>query len=89
MVRTAKWLFNRRILNELNKYSKFNTADYAKSFLAKINELMNREIISGVSSSGKVDTLQVLEIYPFAEHLVIRCKVSGQLSVRISALKAG
>ncbi|PWU01457.1 MAG: hypothetical protein C5B52_07270 [Bacteroidetes bacterium] len=87
LVKTAKWLFNRRILNELNKYSKFNTAEYASSFLTRINEMMNREIVSGVSSNGKVDSLQVLEIYPFAEHLIVRCKVSGQLSVRISSLK--
>ncbi len=43
LVKTAKWLFNRRIINELNKYCTFNLDEYIDTLLVKVNQQINRE----------------------------------------------
>ena len=89
LLRTARWLFNRKIINELNKYSKFNLNDYTKAFLERANVEMNRQLASGVYASGSLQALQVINIYPFTEHLVIRCNATGELAIRIESQQGG
>ncbi|MBX3254445.1 MAG: DUF4403 family protein [Chitinophagaceae bacterium] len=87
LVTTAKWLFNKRIINELNKYSTFNIQDYTDTLLQKINDQINREWKKGIFSSGNVTSLQIAGIYPLADHLVLRCNTKGELSLKIDALE--
>ena len=83
LIKTARWLFNRRIINELNKYASFDIQGYTDTVLSKVNTAMNREWQKGISSSGKVNSLQVINIYPFKNSFILRCNAKGQLSIRI------
>lgn len=85
LIKTAKWLFNRRIINTLNHYSTFNIAAYADTLLSKVNVQLNRQWQKSVSTAGAVNNLQVMAIYPLTENLVLRCNIRGELTVRIDA----
>ncbi len=85
LVKTAKWLFNRRIINELNHYSTFNITAYADTLLSKVNMQLNRQWQRSISSSGTVNALQVMDIYPLTENLILRCNIQGELSIRADA----
>lgn len=87
LVRTAKWLFNRRIINELNKHSIFNIQEYTDTLVAKVSNQMNREWKKGIFSTGQVTSLQVAGIYPLRDHLVLRCNTKGELSLRIDSIE--
>ncbi|HRQ51810.1 MAG TPA: DUF4403 family protein [Agriterribacter sp.] len=85
LIKTAKWLFNRRIINTLNQYSYFNITAYADTLLSKVNVQLNQQWQRSVSSEGAVNSLQVIAIYPFTESLVLRCNIKGELALRIDA----
>lgn len=86
LLKTASWLFNRRIINELKKYSRFDLSDYLTSAVTSFNQQLNREWIKGVQSSGKMDEIKIAKIYPLRDHLVIRANCSGTLSIRIDSI---
>lgn len=85
LIKTAKWLFNRKIINELNKYSSFDITAYSDTLLAKINGQINRQLQKGVFSTGRVNTLQIIDIYPFKENFILRCGSKGEMAIRIDA----
>ena len=86
LIKTAKWLFNRRIINELNKYASFDIQGYTDTLLLKVSSAMNREWQKGISSSGKVNDLRVINIYPFKNVFILRCNAKGDLSIRIDEI---
>lgn len=86
LIRTAKWLFNRRIINTLNHYSVFDITAYTDSLMTKVNTQFNRQWQRSVSSSGAVNAMQVIGIYPFMDKLVLRCNISGELAIRVDAI---
>ena len=83
LIKTAKWLFNRRIINTLNQYSTFNISAYTDTLLSKVNVQLNRQWQKSVSSVGAVNNLQVMAIYPLTENLILRCNIKGDLAIRI------
>lgn len=87
LLKTAKWLFNRRIINELNRYSSFNVTAYTDTLLSKVNIQLNRQWQPSVSSSGAIHNLQVTNIYPLTENLILRFNLGGELSIKINSFE--
>ncbi len=85
LIKTAKWLFNRRIINDLKKYTKFDLSSYINSAVTSINQQLNKEWIKGIQSNGKMEEIKIENIYPLREHLIIRSNCSGNLSIKIDA----
>lgn len=86
LLKTAKWLFNRKIINTLNRYSVFDLSAYADTLINKLNEQMNRDWSSSITSTGEVSSMQVMGIYPFTENLIIRTNVNGELSLQMNGV---
>jgi hypothetical protein len=84
LLKTAKWLFNRRITNELKKYTQFDLSN-VDSAVVMINQQLNHQWTSGVQSVGNVNDIKIVGIYPLTQHLVIRSNCSGQLSLKVDA----
>jgi hypothetical protein len=82
LLKTAGWLFNRKIINELNKNSRFDLGSYIDNAKAMINQQLNKEWVKGIMSSGNIDQIRIADIYPLRDHLVVRSHCSGVLSVR-------
>jgi len=87
MLKTANWLFSRKIINDLQPYSKFDVSSYETSILSRINSELNREIKKGVLINGSVKKIDIIKIYPFTEKLVIRFNSSGDVNVVVNAME--
>jgi len=86
LLKSASWLFNRRIITELRKYSTFDLSAYVNNATTTFNQQLNREWMKGVQSSGHMDNLRIVRIYPLREHLVVRGNCSGSLSMKIDSI---
>jgi hypothetical protein len=85
LLKTAAWLFSKRIVNELKKYSRFDLTSYISTAVTSVNQQLNKEWMKGVQSSGKMDEIKIVNFYPLREHLVVRSNCSGTLSVKVDA----
>ena len=85
LLKTAEWLFSRKIVNEISKYTRYDLTSFMDTAKVTINQQLNHEWIKGISSSGNVDEVKLINIYPFSRHLVIRSNCTGNLSVKVEA----
>lgn len=86
LLKAADWLFNRRIVNEVSKYTRFDLSQYIETAKAMMNAQLNREWMPGVRSSGMVNDLKLTGIYPLNQYLIIRSSCSGLLSVEAESI---
>jgi len=85
LLKTAAWLFSRRIVNELKKYSRFELTSYISTAISSINQQLNKEWSKGIESSGSMDEIKIVNFYPLREHLIVRSNCSGSLSIKVDA----
>lgn len=85
-LKTAKWLFNKRILNEMKKYTSFNMTTYYDTASKTLNSWLNREWSKGIRGSGSVSDLRLVDVYALPEHLLIRSNCTGKLNVLVSEI---
>ena len=79
-------LFNRKIINELTKLTKFELTTYIDSAMQMMNTQLNRELVKGVRSYGSIDRIAIIGFYPLADRLIIRSNASGRLQVKVEAV---
>ncbi|MFL5742126.1 MAG: DUF4403 family protein [Flavisolibacter sp.] len=84
LLKTAKWLFNKRILSELKSYTSFDLSQYYDTASKTLNTWLNREWTKGVSGTGSVSELKLTGVYALPQHLLIRSNCVGKLSVVVS-----
>jgi hypothetical protein len=85
LLKTAAWLFNKRIVNELKKYSRFDLTSYINTAITSINQQLNKEWMKGIQSHGKMDEIRIVSFYPLREHLIVRSYCGGSLSVKVDS----
>jgi hypothetical protein len=83
LLKTAKWLFNKRILDELEKNSVFELKDLLNESKSNIVSAINTEITKGVKMSGAVNKISIKEIYLDKGNLLLRSEVKGILKIKI------
>ena len=86
LVRSASWLFNRKILNTLQTYSHFDLNPYEKTFVDQINQQVTREIYPGVTLFGSVQSISLSRIQPLKEKLIARITSAGYLGLRVNKI---
>ena len=86
LLKTAKWLFNKKIINELKKSTTFNMASYYDTASAAMNTWLNKEWMKGISSTGKITELKLIKVNALPDYLYIRTNCSGNLALRIDEL---
>lgn len=84
-LKTASWLFNRKITDEISSYTKFDLSSLIDSSQVKLNQLLNREWMPGIQSYGNISDINLIGIYPLSQYLVLRSKCSGLLSLQINS----
>lgn len=80
LIKTAKWLFNDRILNALQDA----TLQDLKPQLAQLKAVVNEQFhysYPPISVNGKVNHLSVASIYPTEDELIIRVIAKGKMKV--------
>jgi hypothetical protein len=83
LLKTAKWLFNKKILEELEKNSVFELEDLLNESKLNIASAINEEITKGVKMSGAVNQISLQEIYLDKENMLLRSEVTGTLKIKI------
>jgi hypothetical protein len=86
LLKTAKWLFNKKILNELKSYTSFDLSQYYDTASKSLNNWLNREWTKGIRGSGSVTDLKLTSLYALPQHLLIRSNCAGKLNVLVSEL---
>lgn len=86
LLKTADWLFNRRIVNEISRYARYDLTSYIDSAKVNINQQLNHEWIKGISSYGAINDIKLIGIYPLGQSLVIRSNCTGNLSVKVESI---
>ena len=86
LLKTAKWLFNKRIVAELKKYTSFDLSHYYDTASATLNTWLNKEWTKGVKGNGSVNDLKLTSVYALPQHLLIRSNCAGKLAVTISEI---
>jgi hypothetical protein len=86
LLKTAKWLYTKRISKELRKYTSFELTDYYNTASSALNSWLNQEWTKGVKGSGSVSDLKLTEVHALPEHLLIRSNCVGKLSVLVSEI---
>jgi hypothetical protein len=86
LLKTAKWLFNKRIISELKKYTSFELSSYYDTASSTLNAWLNKEWTKGIKGSGSVNDLKLTAVHALPQHLLIRSNCAGKLSVLVSEL---
>lgn len=86
LLKTAEWLFSRRIVNEISSNTRFDLTSYIDSAKANINEQLNHEWVQGVSSNGNINDISIVGIYPLDKFLIIRSNCTGDLSMKVASI---
>ena len=84
LVRGAKWLFDKLILEEMQQYTILPVAQYYNTATERINTLLNKEWTTGVVASGALEKIEITSISAQKEQLLIRSRCSGSLHVTVS-----
>jgi len=86
LLKSADWLFNKRITNEITRVSRFDLSNYIDTAKILINRQLNTEWIKGVKSTGTINDLKIAGFYPLTEHFIIRSNASGDLMIKVDAM---
>ncbi|MFM2137999.1 MAG: hypothetical protein RJA57_306 [Bacteroidota bacterium] len=83
---SADWLFDKRITREITALARFDLGPYLDSAHLHLNRELNRELQKGVRCQGSIQTLTIAGIFPQQQHLVIRTRCEGALSIRMDSI---
>jgi hypothetical protein len=86
LLKTAEWLFNKRILTEIGKYTRFDLGSFIDTAKIGVHHQLNREWVKGVRSNGVIQDIKLIGIYPLSQFLVIRSNCTGLLSVKVESV---
>jgi hypothetical protein len=86
LLKSAEWLFNRRITNEISKYARYDLSSFIDSARTGINQQLNHEWVKGIKSFGSIQEITLTGIYPQSRFLVIRTNCTGALSVSVESV---
>jgi hypothetical protein len=82
-LKTAEWLFNKKIITAISDYAKFDLTSYIDSAKLNLGMQLNKEWIKGISSSGNITSMDLVGIYPLQDFLVLRSSCRGLLFVKV------
>jgi hypothetical protein len=86
LLKTARWLFNKRIISELKKHTSFELAAYYQTAASTLNTWLNREWTKGIRGTGAVNELKLTAVHALPQHLLIRSNCTGKLMVSVSEI---
>jgi hypothetical protein len=86
LLKTAEWLFSKRILAEISKYTKYDLSAFIDTAKINVNQQLNREWIKGIRGYGNIEDIKLIAIYPLSQFLVIRSNCTGLFFVKIESI---
>ena len=87
LLNTAKWLFDKRILSEIKKYTAIDMNSYYDTASKTMNDWLNREWTKGIRGSGSIQDLKLTAVKALPEHLMIRSNCVGKLNILVNQVE--
>lgn len=84
LLKAAKWLFNKKIENELKKHTVFSLQNVYHSASQALTALLSKEWTKGIDSTGSITDLYLESIRALPQHLLIRTYCKGNLAITIN-----
>lgn len=84
LLKAARWIFHKKIMNELAKFTSLSLTQYYQMAMDNINLLLNREWRKGIESEGKAAELKVTTVQALPEHLNISSYCNGSLTITLN-----
>ncbi len=81
LLKSAKWLFSDKITDMMRENAIFDLNSHLTEMKKTVQKEMNRELTTGVRLSGKVEDLEILNIYPNHKNLIIRVHSTGDMKL--------
>lgn len=81
MLKTAKWMFNGAITDAIKKRATYNCSKFIADSKKNIETQMSRTFDNGIHSDVSISNLDIMQIYPTAEKLIVRTLSTGQIKV--------
>jgi hypothetical protein len=86
LLKTAKWLFNKKIISELKKYTTFSMTNYYDTAAKALDTWINKEWSKGIRSTGKVNELKITNVKALPQYLYLQTNCSGNLALKVDEL---
>ncbi len=83
LLRTADWLFDRKITKEITKQARFDLTHYIDTAKTILNRQLNQQWAKGISSSGNITNITLIGFYPMQQYLILRSNCTGSLAVKV------
>lgn len=83
LLKSAKWLFDKKITNMIRDLANMDLAEYLEEFKSTVDESLNGEVDTGVWMKGSVDDIKIDYIYPREDALFMRISSKGTLGIKM------
>ncbi len=83
LIKLAKWMFNEKILLELEQNTVFELSPILEEAKENILKSINLEIAPGVRVSGNIDSFVFKELYLDSRQFLIRTKFFGTMKLKV------
>ena len=84
LLKTAKWMFNDKIISEIQKVATYDLQVLLDDAKETISKQLNGTITDGVDMAGKINNIQVKSLHLTNSHLVIRTNILGELKLKLN-----
>jgi hypothetical protein len=79
LLKSAKWLFSDKITNAMREQAIFDITPYMVEMKGTLQKELNTELTKGVFLKGKAESLELKEIFPGKDALLLRINSKGEL----------
>ena len=87
LMRTASWLFSKKILKELEKlYPLPHKKTTSIRSASKPNAQLSQPLVKGIRTEGQLDRLVLMRLTVGPNELGLRCRASGELDLSVDAM---
>ena len=83
LLKSAKWLFNDRIIEEIKKNAIFELAPMILDAKKTINKQLNSTLSEGVKMNGAIEDILINELFLDSRNLIVRTNFKGELKLKI------
>jgi hypothetical protein len=84
LLKTAKWMFNDKIVNEIQKAATYDFHPLLENVKADVSKQLNTSLTDGVKMVGQIDAIYINSLHLSNSHLVIRTNIVGDLKLKIN-----
>ncbi|WP_018629146.1 DUF4403 family protein [Niabella aurantiaca] len=86
LLRTADWLFSRKITGQIEKMAKYDLSTLLTTAKTNMEQQLNRQFIKGVTGAGTVKDITVAGIFPQSNWLAVRAYCSGDFLLKVTEI---